>query len=191
MSSAALLRTIASGAAWKSRKPPRSCGFTLLWSISPRQLPASTETTRRMRKAVGTGGGAASNLHHPILSQGMAVQVVAGTSPTTGPDLPLALGVPALCRPSLRRTLRRRSQRGGFTWERMDEVVLIGFPRRASPPWPDEACVRTGVGRILSRAIRICAGGARWPSLPRYASARSLSLAFACRGCTRSSRFRK
>jgi hypothetical protein len=38
-----------------------------------------------------------------------------------------------------RRTLRRRSQRDGFTWERMTKLVADWLPPpRILHPWPDE-----------------------------------------------------
>ena len=38
-----------------------------------------------------------------------------------------------------RRTLRRRSQKGGFTWERMTRLVAHWLPPpRILHPWPDE-----------------------------------------------------
>src|SRR5207344_1476759 len=38
-----------------------------------------------------------------------------------------------------RRTLRRRSQKGGFTWERMTKLVADWLPPpRILHPWPDE-----------------------------------------------------
>lgn len=70
------------------------------------------------------------------------------------------------------RTLRRRSQKDGFTWERMTSWSPTGLPRRPSFIYgptgvsPLNTEVRAGCSNGLVRIL--CAGGVRqWASLPQ------------------------
>ena len=107
-------------------------------------------------------------MHQPIPEQGKWLkQVVTGyfnyhAVPTNGPTLTAFLfHVTNLWR----RTLRRRSQKDGTTWERAARLANDWLPKpRILHPWPD---VRFAVRypRWEPRAgiplARICAGGAR------------------------------
>ena len=60
-----------------------------------------------------------------------------------------------------RRTLRRRSQKDGFTWERMTKLVADWLPPpRILHPWPDDRFDAPKVGAgCLSRASPDLCGG--------------------------------
>ena len=71
-----------------------------------------------------------------------------------------------------RQALRRRSQKGQITWERIDRLAARWLPQpRILHPWPERALRRQNPREepsALDAHAGICAGGARQrPSLPR------------------------
>jgi group II intron reverse transcriptase/maturase len=155
-------------------------GFTFICGLSRRgnfQLQRKTRRDRMLGKLKDIKAELRRRMHQPIPEQGRWLrQVVTGhfayyAVPTNSRALSaFRHHVTDLWR----RTLRRRSQKDGFTWDRMTRLVDDWLPQpRILHPWPD---VRFDVRHPRSEPdaligqVRIWAGGGQqWPSLPRYA----------------------
>ena len=146
-------------------------GFTLLCGRSRRGnflLKRKTRRDRMVAKLKEVKGELRRRMHQPIPVQGMWLrQVVAGffgyhAVPTNFPALAaFRLHVVRLWR----RTLRRRSQKDGSTWKRIEKLADDFLPKpRILHPWPS---VRFAVKHPRwepyagNPHVRICAGGVR------------------------------
>jgi len=130
---------------------PRKCrirhflGFTFICGRSRRgnfQLQRKTRRDRMRRKLGDIKAELLRRMHQPIPEQGKWLrQVVAGhfayyAVPTNSRALS---AFRHYVTDLWRRTLRRRSQKDGFTWERMTKLVAEWLPPpRILHPWPDE-----------------------------------------------------
>src|ERR1700720_3719703 len=120
-------------------------GFTFICGRSRRgnfQLQRKTRRDRMRRKLGDIKAELLRRMHQPIPQQGKWLrQVVAGhfayyAVPTNSRALS---AFRHYVTDLWRRTLRRRSQKGGFTWERMTKLVADWLPPpRILHPWPDE-----------------------------------------------------
>ena len=119
-------------------------GFTFICGQSRRgsfQLQRKTRRDRMLTKLKNVKAELRRRMHQPIPEQGRWLrQVVTGhfayyAVPTNGRALSaFRHHVTNLWR----RTLRRRSQKGGFTWDRMTKLVDDWLPQpRILHPWPD------------------------------------------------------
>jgi RNA-directed DNA polymerase len=119
-------------------------GFTFICGQSRRgsfQLQRKTRRDRMLTKLKDVKAELRRRMHQPIPEQGRWLrQVVTGhfayyAVPTNGRALSaFRHHVTNLWR----RTLRRRSQKGGFTWDRMTKLVDDWLPQpRILHPWPD------------------------------------------------------
>jgi RNA-directed DNA polymerase len=119
-------------------------GFTFICGQSRRgsfQLQRKTRRDRMVTKLKDVKAELRRRMHQPIPEQGRWLrQVVTGhfayyAVPTNGRALSaFRHHVTNLWR----RTLRRRSQKGGFTWDRMRKLVDDWLPQpRILHPWPD------------------------------------------------------
>jgi group II intron reverse transcriptase/maturase len=146
-------------------------GFTLLCGRSRRGnflLKRKTRRDRMVAKLKEVKGELRRRMHQPLPVQGMWLrQVVAGffgyhAVPTNFPALAaFRLHVVRLWR----RTLRRRSQKDGSTWKRIEKLADDFLPKpRILHPWPS---VRFAVKHPRwepyagNPHVRICAGGVR------------------------------
>src|SRR5258708_20713417 len=110
-------------------------------------------------------------MHQPIPEQGKWLrQVVAGHSAYYAvPTNSRALSAFRHYVTDLwRRTLRRRSQKGGFTWERMTKLVADWLPPpHILHPWPDERFdvrhPREEPEALVGPVRNLPAGGQYWP----------------------------
>src|SRR6266849_510047 len=119
-------------------------GFTYICSRSRRgnfQLQRKTRRDRQRAKLQDIKGELRRRMHQPIPIQGSWLkQVVTGhfayyAVPTNARALS---AFRHYVTDLWRRTLRRRSQKGGFTWERMTKLVADWLPPpRILHPWPD------------------------------------------------------
>jgi RNA-directed DNA polymerase len=119
-------------------------GFTFICGRSHRGtfvLQRKTRRDRMRRKLKDIKVDLQRRMHQPIPEQGKWLsQVVAGHFAYYAvPTNSRALSAFRRCVTDLwRRTLRRRSQRDGFTWERMAKLVNDWLPPpRILHPWPD------------------------------------------------------
>src|SRR6266851_5557017 len=120
-------------------------GFTFICGRSRRgnfQLQRKTRRDRMRGKLRDIKAELRRRMHQPIPEQGKWLrQVVAGhfayyAVPTNSRALS---AFRHYVTDLWRRTLRRRSQKGGFTWERMTRLVADWLPPpRILHPWPDE-----------------------------------------------------
>src|ERR1700738_1170124 len=120
-------------------------GFTFICGRSRRgnfQLQRKTRRDRMRGKLRDIKAELLRRMHQPIPEQGKWLrQVVAGhfayyAVPTNSRALS---AFRHYVTDLWRRTLRRRSQKGGFTWERMTRLVADWLPPpRILHPWPDE-----------------------------------------------------
>src|SRR6202051_1999703 len=120
-------------------------GFTFICGRSRRgnfQLQRKTRRDRMRRKLGDIKAELLRRMHQPIPEQGKWLrQVVAGhfayyAVPTNSRALS---AFRHYVTDLWRRTLRRRSQKDGFTWERMTKLVADWLPPpRILHPWPDE-----------------------------------------------------
>ena len=120
-------------------------GFTFICGRSRRgnfQLQRKTRRDRMRRKLRDIKAELQRRMHQPIPEQGKWLrQVVAGhfayyAVPTNSRAL---LAFRHYVTDLWRRTLRRRSEKGGFTWERMTKLVADSLPPPIIlHPWPDE-----------------------------------------------------
>jgi RNA-directed DNA polymerase len=120
-------------------------GFTFICGLSRRgtfQLQRKTRRDRMRAKLKDIKAELRRRMHHPIPEQGKWLRQVA-----TGhfayyavPTNSRSLSAFRHCVTDLwRRTLRRRSQKDGFTWERMAKLINDWLPRpRILHPWPDK-----------------------------------------------------
>ena len=120
-------------------------GFTFICGLSRRgtfQLQRKTRRDRMRAKLQDIKAELRRRMHHPIPEQGKWLRQVA-----TGhfayyavPTNSRSLSAFRHCVTDLwRRTLRRRSQKDGFTWERMAKLINDWLPPpRILHPWPDE-----------------------------------------------------
>ena len=114
-----------------------------LWAIPPRELPASAEDRRdrMLGKLKDIKAELQRRMHQPIPEQGRWLrQVVTGHfADDAVPTNSRALSAFRHHVTDLwRRTLRRRSQKDGFTWDRMTRLVDDWLPQpRILHPWPD------------------------------------------------------
>jgi RNA-directed DNA polymerase len=120
-------------------------GFTFICGLSRRgtfQLQRKTRRDRMRAKLKDIKAELRRRMHHPIPEQGKWLRQVA-----TGhfayyavPTNSRSLSAFRHCVTDLwRRTLRRRSQKDGFTWERMAKLINDWLPPpRILHPWPDE-----------------------------------------------------
>src|SRR6266403_836027 len=144
-------------------------GFTLLCGKSRRGtflLKRKTRRDRAVAKLKEVKDERRQRMHQSIPEQGMWLrQVVTGFNgyhavPTNFPALAaFRLHVARLWR----RTLRRRSQKDGFTWARIEKLAHDFLPKpRILHPWPSERFAvkhprwEPYAGKPL---VRICAGG--------------------------------
>src|ERR1700722_2375411 len=161
-----------------NRRPLCFLGFTFICGKSRRgafQLKRKTRRDRMRAKLLDIKEELPRRMHHPIPEQGKWLrQIIHGhlayfAVPTNSRAVrAFRHKVAALWR----RTLRRRSQKDGFTWERMEKLVNDWLPKpQILHPWPavlfavkpprKEQRARTGPARI-------CAGLRGNPgSLPR------------------------
>jgi RNA-directed DNA polymerase len=118
-------------------------GFLFICGTSRRgafQLKRKTRRDRMRAKLLDIKGELRRRMHHPIPEQGKWLrQVVLGhlayfAVPTNSRALrAFRYGVTDLWR----RTLRRRSQKDGFTWDRMEKLANDWLPKpRVLHPWP-------------------------------------------------------
>jgi hypothetical protein len=119
-------------------------GFTFICGKSRRGAFQSQRKTRRDRmraKLQEIKAELRQRMHQPIPSQGHWLrQVVTGHFAYHAvPTNSRALSAFRHCAADLwRRTLRRRSHKDGFTWERMTKLVADWLPApRVLHPWPD------------------------------------------------------
>src|SRR5205085_886198 len=120
-------------------------GFTFICGRSRRgnfQLQRKTRRDRMRGKLRDIKAELLRRMHQPIPEQGKWLrQVVAGhfayyAVPTNSRALS---AFRHYVTDLWRRTLRRRSQKGGFTWERMTKLVADWLPPpRILHPWPDQ-----------------------------------------------------
>ena len=120
-------------------------GFTFICGRSRRgnfQLQRKTRRDRMRRKLRDIKAELQRRMHQPIPEQGKWLrQVVAGhfayyAVPTNSRAL---LAFRHYVTDLWRRRLRRRSEKGGFTWERMTKLVADSLPPPIIlHPWPDE-----------------------------------------------------
>ena len=120
-------------------------GFTFICGRSRRgnfQLQRKTRRDRMRRKLGDIKAELLRRMHQPIPEQGKWLrQVVAGhfayyAVPTNSRALS---AFRHYVTDLWRRTLRRRSQKDGFTWERMTKLVTHWLPPpRILHPWPDD-----------------------------------------------------
>ena len=120
-------------------------GFTFICGRSRRgnfQLQRKTRRDRMRRKLGDIKAELLRRMHQPIPEQGKWLrQVVAGhfayyAVPTNSRALS---AFRHYVTDLWRRTLRRRSQKDGFTWERMTKLVADWLPPpRILHPWPDD-----------------------------------------------------
>jgi RNA-directed DNA polymerase len=119
-------------------------GFTFICGLSRRgafQLHRKTRRDRMQAKLKDIKAELRRRMHQPIPEQGKWLrQVVAGHFAYYAvPTNSRPLSAFRHCVTDLwRRTLKRRSQKDGFTWERM--AKLVGYwlpPPRILHPWPD------------------------------------------------------
>ncbi|WP_456828314.1 hypothetical protein [Bradyrhizobium sp. USDA 4518] len=120
-------------------------GFTFICGLSRRgtfQLQRKTRRDRMRAKLRDIKAELWRRMHHPIPEQGKWLRQVA-----TGhfayyavPTNSRSLSAFRHCVTDLwRRTLRRRSQKDGFTWERMAKLINDWLPPpRILHPWPDK-----------------------------------------------------
>jgi hypothetical protein len=120
-------------------------GFTFICGRSRRgnfQLQRKTRRDRMRGKLRDIKAELRRRMHQPIPEQGKWLrQVVAGHFAYYAvPSNSRALSAFRHYVTDLwRRTLRRRSEKGGFTWERMTKLVADWLPPpRILHPWPDE-----------------------------------------------------
>jgi len=120
-------------------------GFTFICGRSRRgnfQLQRKTRRDRMQGKLRDIKAELRRRMHQPIPEQGKWLrQVVAGHFAYYAvPSNSRALSAFRHYVTDLwRRTLRRRSEKGGFTWERMTKLVADWLPPpRILHPWPDE-----------------------------------------------------
>src|SRR5438045_4013398 len=120
-------------------------GFTFICGRSRRgnfQLQRKTRRDRTVGKLRDIKAELRRRMHQPIPEQGKWLrQVVAGHFAYYAvPSNSRALSAFRHYVTDLwRRTLRRRSEKGGFTWERMTKLVADWLPPpRILHPWPDE-----------------------------------------------------
>src|SRR5437868_6288415 len=120
-------------------------GFTFICGKSRRgtfQLQRKTRRDRMRGKLRDIKAELRRRMHQPIPEQGKWLrQVVAGHFAYYAvPSNSRALSAFRHYVTDLwRRTLRRRSEKGGFTWERMTKLVADWLPPpRILHPWPDE-----------------------------------------------------
>src|SRR5947207_2265661 len=126
-------------------EPFTSLGFTFICGRSRRgnfQLQRKTRRDRMRGKLRDIKAELRRRMHQPIPEQGKWLrQVVAGHFAYYAvPSNSRALSAFRHYVTDLwRRTLRRRSEKGGFTWERMTKLVADWLPPpRILHPWPDE-----------------------------------------------------
>jgi RNA-directed DNA polymerase len=119
-------------------------GFTFICGLSRDgkfQLQRKTRRDRVRAKLKDIKEELRRRMHHPIPEQGKWLrQVVTGHfNYYAVPTNSRALSAFRHCvTDHWRRTLRRRSQKDGFTWERMEELVNDWLPPpRILHPWPD------------------------------------------------------
>jgi RNA-directed DNA polymerase len=118
-------------------------GFTFICGKSRRgafQLKRKTRRDRMRAKLLDIKGELRRRMHHPIPEQGKWLrQIVLGhlayfAVPTNSRALRAFRHAVA---DLWRRTLRRRSQKDGFTWKRMEKLVNDWLPKpRVLHPWP-------------------------------------------------------
>ena len=119
-------------------------GFTFICGKSrqgPFQLHRKTRRDRMRAKLKDIKAELRRRMHQPIPTQGLWLkQVVTGhfayyAVPTNSRALS---AFRHYVTDLWRRTLRRRSQKDGFTWERMTKLVDVWLPQpRILHPWPD------------------------------------------------------
>ena len=120
-------------------------GFTFICGKSrqgPFQLHRKTRRDRMRAKLKDIKAELRRRMHQPIPTQGLWLkQVVTGhfayyAVPTNSRALS---AFRHYVTDLWRRTLRRRSQKDGFTWERMTKLVDVWLPQpRILHPWPDD-----------------------------------------------------
>ena len=123
-------------------------GFTYICGRSRRgdfQLQRKTRRDRLRAKLQEIKAELRRRMHQPIPVQGYWLkQVVTGhfdyyAVPTNSGALPALSAFLHHVTDLWRQTLRRRSQRDGFTWDRMTQLVNDWLPKpRILHPWPDK-----------------------------------------------------
>ena len=119
-------------------------GFTFICGKSRRgafQLQRKTRRDRMRAKLQEIKAELRQRMHQTIPDQGHWLkQVVKATSPIMrSPQIVGRFQRSALRGKLWRRTLRRRSQKDGFTWDRMTKLADGWLPApRILHPWPDQ-----------------------------------------------------